>query len=295
VTSIARPRLHSRALVRLAGLRVRQGRLEEAEQLLAGLGGSAEAEAEAEASLLAAALSLARGDAPAATRILEQRMRHLADHRRQLADALDLLVDAHLAAGSPEDAAGAARRLTATASAAASKQLEALAAGARGRVSLARGDASAVTDLEAALRLWSKLELPPELARTRFALARALADGEPDAAIDHARLALAGFENLGAAPEADRVAAFLRAAGVVPRTGPKHAGVLTVREREVLALLGAGLTNPEIAGRLHISRKTASHHVSSILAKLGLRNRAAAAAYASAAAAHAAIVDATRT
>jgi DNA-binding CsgD family transcriptional regulator len=91
---------------------------------------------------------------------------------------------------------------------------------------------------------------------------------------------LAGFERLGASRDADRVAAFLRSAGIVPRTGPKGIGTLTAREREVLGLLGAGLSNPEIAGRLHISRKTASHHVSNILAKLGLRNRAEAAAHA---------------
>ena len=53
---------------------------------------------------------------------------------------------------------------------------------------------------------------------------------------------------------------------------------LTPRETEVLALLAGGLTNHEIGAELFISNKTASVHVSRILTKLSVRNRAAAAA-----------------
>ncbi len=56
--------------------------------------------------------------------------------------------------------------------------------------------------------------------------------------------------------------------------------VLSVRELEVLALVAAGRSNPQIASALFISRKTAEHHVSNILAKLGVATRAEAAAVA---------------
>jgi DNA-binding NarL/FixJ family response regulator len=52
---------------------------------------------------------------------------------------------------------------------------------------------------------------------------------------------------------------------------------LTRREHEVLMLLTEGLTDREIAERLFVSPKTAGHHVSSILGKLGVRTRTEAA------------------
>ena len=50
--------------------------------------------------------------------------------------------------------------------------------------------------------------------------------------------------------------------------------VLTEREREVLALVGEGLTNDEIAARLFLSPATAKTHVSHVMLKLGARDRA---------------------
>ncbi|MGW5418046.1 response regulator transcription factor [Actinomadura geliboluensis] len=65
---------------------------------------------------------------------------------------------------------------------------------------------------------------------------------------------------------------------VRPRPAPP--GALSIRERQVLALIGAGATNPEIAARLGIAEGTVKTHVGSIFTKLALRDRAAAVIYA---------------
>ena len=108
-----------------------------------------------------------------------------------------------------------------------------------------------------------------------------MAGQRPLDAVEHAQRALASFERLGAVDRHRSGRGVLAyRSGSPAASDPKRVGVLTVREQEVLRLLALGLSNPELAERLHVSRKTASHHVSSILTKLGLRNRAEAAAYA---------------
>jgi DNA-binding NarL/FixJ family response regulator len=157
----------------------------------------------------------------------------------------------------------------------------ALAERANGLVASARGESDlAARTLRRAVAEFDGLSLPFEAARTRHELARAVMGTDRSLAIVEAGRALEELERLGAARDADQVAAFLRGLGVATKAGPRQAALLSQREREVLALLPRGLTNPEIAERLFISPKTVAHHVSSILAKLNLKTRTEAAAFA---------------
>ncbi|MBC6445692.1 LuxR C-terminal-related transcriptional regulator [Actinokineospora xionganensis] len=258
--------LCSGAVVRLAELRVRQGRLEEAEQLLVGH------EHDSYAVRPLARAHLARGELDLAATLLRR-------HRDQHGDGLPqfpvlaLLAEVEVAAGRFDQARELSARLTAIAQ---STPLRAIAEFTAGLV----GIPEVVTHFETALASFGTAGLPFEEARTRMELARVLAPAGPAVAEAEARAALSVFDRLGAGPDADAAAALLRSLGVRGRTGPKDVGALSKREREVLRLLGLGLSNPEIAARLFISRKTAAHHVSSVLTKLGLRNRAEAAVFA---------------
>jgi DNA-binding NarL/FixJ family response regulator len=98
-------------------------------------------------------------------------------------------------------------------------------------------------------------------------------------ALSEARAALERFQLLAATRDADAATSLLRRLGVRGHTGPRGTGKLTGREQEVLDLVGQGLSNAAIAARLFVSRRTVEHHVSNILAKLGLATRAEATAY----------------
>ena len=259
---------------KLAELRVAQGRLEEAGRLLTGF------EELPESTHALASLYLANGEIAMAAAILHRRLNAIGDDNVLAAPFLSLLVEVQLA---QPDVAGAdmtAGRLEAVATACSLPRIEALAVFARGRVAAAEHDPGASGILGSALSAFATQRLPLDAARARFELARAVDADQPEVAIGEARTALAEFERLGAPREADAAAAFLRERGVAGRTGPKGLDQLSRREREVLALLGQGLTNAQIAARLYLSTKTAGNHVSNVLSKLNLRSRTEAAAYA---------------
>jgi DNA-binding CsgD family transcriptional regulator len=274
-----RSALRAGALVRLAELRVRQGRFEEAEQLLDGLDDGLAAEA----ARPAAAIHLARGEPELARDVLERALAQLDPEGAAAVPLWLLLVDVHLSTDRLDAAESAADRIARCAERAPAPHLTAAAALARGQICLAGGtDPSGC--LREALAGFTRARMPMELARCRMALARALLTERPEVALAEARAALDEFQRLPAARDAAGAAEFLRGLGVrtsgARQGGGQVAGQLTARETEVLRLLGHGLSNPEISARLFISRKTVEHHVGNVLAKLGLRSRAQAAGYA---------------
>ncbi|WP_194288747.1 helix-turn-helix transcriptional regulator, partial [Ornithinicoccus halotolerans] len=143
-----------------------------------------------------------------------------------------------------------------------------------GALALARGEAAeALPLLREAHRLWARVHAPYEVARARVDAGRACADlGDTDGARVEWLVAQHAFAALGARPDEQRTNRLLGLAA-----GPDG---LTPRELQVLGLVAAGLTNPQIASSLYLSEKTVSRHLGNIFTKLGVRSRTAAAAYA---------------
>ena len=120
----------------------------------------------------------------------------------------------------------------------------------------------------------------------------ALSDGDSDGGTTRLRRAAGLAQRLGAGPLSDDIALLARRARIssglpgddadaraaAARVAEPERLGLTAREFEVLRLVAAGRSNREIAGELFISAKTASVHVSNILAKLGVTTRGEAAA-----------------
>jgi DNA-binding NarL/FixJ family response regulator len=258
---------------KFAELRMLQGRVEDAERLLAGY------EDRTDALRATARLHLLRGETAVAAALLHRRLNQVGDGLLAV-PLLALLVEVQVARGDGASARKSAERLAAIARSTGQARRVALADLALGRALRAVGDNGARERLESAVVAFGELEAPLDVAAARIELATLLADHEPEVAANEARLAVEAAERAGAGALADQAAALVRDLGGPARTGPKLLGLLSKRETEVLRLLGEGLTNAEIAARLFISTKTAGNHVSSVLSKLNLRSRSEAAAYA---------------
>ena len=260
----------------LALLRVKQGRLAEAEQLLEG-------REEHPSSLLALAeLRLAEGEPRVAAALLERGLSAVGDDVMAEVKLLAPLVDALLSAGEIERASSVVQRLEDLGADQRRRLVRAHAELAAARVAHAedRND-EAQEHARVALEQFGALGMPHEAAEARLELAQAHSGELPALAEEEARASLAVFRQLGSARGMDAAAAVLRELGVGTGAGPRTHGDLTARELEVLSLVARGMTNARIAETLFISEKTAGHHVSRILSKLGVRNRAEAATYAS--------------
>jgi DNA-binding CsgD family transcriptional regulator len=263
---------HAFAAGTLAELRLAQGRVEDAARVLRGV------EGREEAATAVASVHLAHGEPSVAAAVLRRRLAATSPDRLDVAAVIELLGEAEVALN---DSGAAIERGRALVALGVVNHCDLIVAHGERLLghALALTDApAACTHLETALAAFTHAEIPYRAAQTRLLLAQALGPNDREVAGAEARAALSVFEDLGANRDADAAAALLRDLGIkAARTGPKNVGRLTKREQEVLALLGEGLSNPEIAERLFLSRKTVEHHVARILSKLGLRGRAEAA------------------
>ncbi|HEX6347986.1 MAG TPA: LuxR C-terminal-related transcriptional regulator [Candidatus Dormibacteraeota bacterium] len=261
------------ALVRLADLRVRQGRLDEAARLLEGN------ETHPDAQQPLAELELARGRPKVAAALLERRVNQLGEANLQAGPMLLQLTEARIAAGEVAAARAAAEALAKLAATSGGDHMHGLARLASAFVTSASGG-DPVVELDLAFECLQQAQMTWEATRARLAIAEAVATRNPELAKREARLALATFRSLGAAPGADRAGSLLRDLGVRTPGGPAATAGLSRREQDVARLVGLGLSNDQIAARLYLSPRTVEHHVTSILRKLSASRRVEIAAYA---------------
>ena len=281
------PAMAAEGIARLAELRRRQGRLEEAQALLDRLDTQPLRALGSKLALLGrAALALDRGDPATAIDLAERVLRGVpAGDRVERIDGLALLARAQAARGDHAQATRSMAELRMITDAIATPSLHAAASHVEGVVAAARADyGEARRRFEDAVDLFAAGGAPYEAACSHLELANVLAVVERrDAAVREARAALTILGQIGAAREYERAAALLRHLEASTSERAWNAAVastLTRREREILRLVAQGLSDKEAAAALDLSEHTIHRHISNILNKLDVPSRTAAVAQA---------------
>lgn len=275
------------ALVRLADLRWRQGRFAEAEALLAEASAQPFWQQGHDGTLLIRGImALERGEADAAVEFTARFLRNIpVQNRTQRAEALEVLVQAHVAGGKLVEAQAACAELQAAAADLGTEPLRAAAQFAAGLIAVAQGaHEQALLHLENARASYARCGASFHVAQAELhASYSLLALGRAQAAAAHAQQACTVFQQLGAARDLaqaqDHLAKIGHAAAGESESRPHLAG-LTQRELDVLRLVAAGKSNQEIAADLVLSVRTVERHIYNIYQKLGHSGKSARAAIA---------------
>jgi DNA-binding NarL/FixJ family response regulator len=162
------------------------------------------------------------------------------------------------------------------AAAARALDFEARLSGLRARLALTQGHPDeAAVHFEAALASFGSDDPFLERALTHHAYGRLLrARGRRQQAVTQLRTAHQLLSSVGAEPFLAGVDSDLESAGIRPVSRPTRSTLeLTDRERDVAVLVAQGLSNPEVAEQLYISRKAVEYHLRNTYGKLGITSR----------------------
>ncbi|WP_426572524.1 LuxR C-terminal-related transcriptional regulator [Aquihabitans sp. McL0605] len=221
-----------------------------------------------------ALVRLAQGRVIEALSMITHAVGEITWNRLARAQLLPALVEIAVAADDLPTARAAVEELQSVGVDFSSPSIAAAALTAEGRVELASGEVCACATLRTAAERWNELGIPHESATARMLQGAACREaGDLDGATASFEAARDRLEHLGAALD-------LRHLHDITGTAPPLPAGLTEREAEVLRLVAEGLTNKQMAQRLHLSEKTVSRHLSNIFTKIDVTSRSAATAYA---------------